>query len=95
MEEAKKVFKLEYFIILFSVVSFLVSWYFATNYRNEIQDEKINKVTAQEHLLDARVSQLEQRQAISDTQNAVIRVQLDAIQVDLKEIKQELRKVQR
>lgn len=92
MDELKKLMRWEVIVSAGAVASAIVSWYFATNYKNQMQDDNIKQIysTMQNH--DNRLNTLEQKQSNSDTQMAVIKVQLDAIQADLKDIKLELKK---
>lgn len=92
MDELRKLMRWEFIVSAAAVASAVVSWYFATNYKNQIQDDSIKQIYSLEQTHDNRISALEQKQNSNDTQMAVIRVQLDAIQADLKDIKSELKK---
>lgn len=85
MEEVKKFFRFEIVVYLIGVAFAGAIWYSQNNSLNQIQSTKLS-----EH--DSRLAALEQKQNMNDTQMAVIQVQLQAIQADLKDIKEVLKK---
>lgn len=85
MDELRKLLKVETIVFIVTFIASTAIWYTQTNNLNQLQESKLAQ-----H--DARISNLEQKQNTNDTQMAVIKVQLDSIQSDLKDIKAELKK---
>jgi len=92
MEELKKLFRLEYLVALFGISASIVSWYFGNNQMNQLQNDKISQAFSELRSHNDRLVQLEKQQNSGEMQTAIIKVQLDAIQSDLRDIKAELKK---